>query len=42
MIYAFFDQVTNIITSSLEGDGGVLWSLLIMTLILSVLSARGW
>jgi len=42
MIYAFFDQVTNIITSSLEGDGGVLWSLLLMTLILSVLSARGW
>jgi hypothetical protein len=42
MTYAFFDQVANIITSSLEGDGGVLWSLLLMVLVLSVLSARGW
>jgi hypothetical protein len=40
-IYDFFRRITYIITSSLEGEGGLLWSLLLLVLILSVLSTRG-
>jgi hypothetical protein len=40
-IYGFWRKIANIITSSLEGEGGLLWSLLLLTLILSVLSTRG-
>jgi hypothetical protein len=40
-IYEFFRRIANIITSSLEGEGGLLWSLLLLALILSVLSSRG-
>jgi len=39
-IYAFFRRIANIITSSLEGEGGLLWSLLLLALILSVLSTQ--
>jgi hypothetical protein len=39
-IYDFFCRIAEIITSSLEGEGGILWSLLLLALILSVLSAR--
>jgi hypothetical protein len=41
-IYDFFHQVANIITSSLEGEGGLLWSFLLLALILSVLFSHGW
>ena len=37
-IYGFFRRITDIITSSLEGEGGLLWSLLLVVLILSFLS----
>jgi len=40
-LYDFFRRIANIITSSLEGEGGLLWSLLLLALILSVLSTRG-
>lgn len=39
-IYGFFRRIADIITSSLEGEGGLLWSLLLLALILSVLSTR--
>jgi hypothetical protein len=40
-LYRSFKWVTDLITSSLEGDGGVLWSLLLLALILSVVSTIG-
>jgi hypothetical protein len=40
-IYDFFRRIADIITSSLEGEGGLLWSLLLLALILSVLSTLG-
>ncbi len=40
-IYEFWRRIAGIITSSLEGEGGLLWSLLLLTLILSVLSTQG-
>jgi len=40
-VYDFFRRIADIITSSLEGEGGLLWSLLVLALILSVLSTRG-
>ncbi|MGD0610106.1 MAG: hypothetical protein ABSB41_01220 [Anaerolineales bacterium] len=40
-LYRFLEQIVNTITSSLEGDGGILWSLLILVLILSLLSTLG-
>ena len=40
-LYRIFHEIANIITSSLEGEGGLLWSLLILALILSVLSTWG-
>ena len=40
-LYRFFHEIADIITSSLEGEGGLLWSLLILALILSVLSTWG-
>ena len=41
VIYDFFRRIAGIITSSLEGEGGLLWSLLLLTLILSVLFTQG-
>jgi hypothetical protein len=39
-VYGFFRRIADIITSSLEGEGGVIWSLLLLALILSVLSTQ--
>jgi hypothetical protein len=40
-LYRSIKWVTDLITSSLEGEGGVLWSLLLLALILSVVSTIG-
>lgn len=40
-LYNLLRRIADIITGSLEGDGGLLWSLLILVLILSILSTRG-
>lgn len=40
-MYDFFRRIADVITSSLEGEGGLLWSLMLLALILSVLSTRG-
>jgi hypothetical protein len=37
-IYRFLGQVSTVITSTLEGDGGVLWSFVILILVLSLLT----
>jgi hypothetical protein len=37
-IYRLFAAVAGLINSLLEGEGGILWSLLLMVLILSILS----
>jgi hypothetical protein len=36
-----FEGLTRIITSTLEGEGGIFWSILLLVLLLSLLSARG-
>jgi hypothetical protein len=38
-IYRLLGQVSNVITSTLEGDGGVLWSFVILVLVLSLLTS---
>ena len=40
-IYRVFVAVAGLVTSLLEGEGGILWSLLLMVLILSILSMSG-
>jgi hypothetical protein len=40
-LFRFFHEIADIITSSLEGEGGLLWSLLLLALILSILSTWG-
>ena len=40
-LYNFFRRIADVITGSLEGDGGLLWSFLLLVLILSILSTRG-
>jgi hypothetical protein len=40
VVYDFFYRIFHAITSSLEGEGGVLWSLLLLALILSVLFTK--
>lgn len=35
-IYRFLGRVSNVITGALEGDGGILWSFLLLVLILSL------
>ena len=37
-IYNFLRMIANVITAALEGEGGLLWSFLLLVLILSVLS----
>jgi hypothetical protein len=37
-VYRFLGQIASLITSMLEGEGGILWSLLLLVLILSILS----
>ncbi|MGZ6347664.1 MAG: hypothetical protein ACXWNC_08895, partial [Anaerolineales bacterium] len=39
-IYEFFCRVAETITSSLEGEGGLLWSLLLLALLLSIFSTQ--
>jgi hypothetical protein len=39
-VYGFFCRIAEIITSSLEGEGGLLWSLLLLALLLSILSTQ--
>ncbi len=41
VFYDFFYRIAGLLTSSLEGEGGLLWSLLLLALILSVLSTQG-
>lgn len=38
-LYRFLENITRIITNTLEGDGGVFWSFLLLVLILSLLSS---
>jgi hypothetical protein len=40
-LYSLFRRIADVITGSLEGDGGLLWSFLLLVLILSILSTRG-
>ena len=40
-LYNFLHRVADILTGSLEGEGGLLWSFLLLVLILSILSTRG-
>jgi hypothetical protein len=40
-LYNFFNRLSDIVTSSLEGEGGLLWSLLLLVLIISILSTSG-
>jgi hypothetical protein len=40
-LFIFFRRIADIITGSLEGEGGLLWSFLLLVLILSILSTRG-
>jgi hypothetical protein len=40
-IYKIFLWITGVITSSLEGEGGLLWTFLLLVLILSILSSQG-
>ncbi len=39
-VYDFLCRIAEIITSSLEGEGGLLWSLLLLALLLSILSTQ--
>jgi hypothetical protein len=40
-LYNLFRRIADVVTGSLEGDGGLLWSFLLLVLILSILSTRG-
>jgi hypothetical protein len=40
-IYNILRRIADVITSSLEGEGGLLWSFLLLVLILSLLATRG-
>ncbi len=40
-IFNFFNRIADVFTSSLEGEGGLLWSFLLLVIIISVLSTRG-
>lgn len=40
-LYEYFHRISEVITSSLEGEGGLLWSLLLLVLIISLLSTVG-
>lgn len=41
IVFRFFHGIADMISSSLEGEGGLLWSLTLLALILSVLSTWG-
>jgi len=38
-VYRLLGQISNVISSTLEGDGGVLWSFVILVLVLSLLTS---
>lgn len=40
-LYNFLRRIADVLTGSLEGEGGLLWSFLLLVLILSILSTRG-
>jgi hypothetical protein len=40
-LFGVLRSITDLVTSSLEGDGGLLWSLTLIAVILSVLSTWG-
>jgi hypothetical protein len=40
-LYTLVRRIADVITGSLEGDGGLLWSFLLLVLILSILSTQG-
>ncbi len=40
-IFNLIQRATDLFTASLEGEGGLLWSFLILVLIVSILSTRG-
>jgi hypothetical protein len=40
-VYDRFHSLANLVTNSLEGEGGVLWSLLLLVLVVSILSTLG-
>jgi hypothetical protein len=40
-VYALFRRIADVVTGFLEGDGGLLWSFLLLVLILSILSTSG-
>jgi hypothetical protein len=39
-LYNFLRRLTDAVTTALEGEGGLLWSLLLLILVLSILSTR--
>jgi hypothetical protein len=41
-LYNFLQIITNVITAALEGEGGLLWSFLLLVLILSILSTNSY
>jgi hypothetical protein len=41
ILFTLFRRIADVITGSLEGDGGLLWSFLLLVLILSILSTQG-
>ena len=40
-LFSFIRRITETLTATLEGDTGLLWSLLLLALIISVLTSRG-
>ncbi len=40
-VVRFLERLASLITSTLEGEGGIFWSILLLVLILSLLSAGG-
>jgi hypothetical protein len=40
-LYNFFRRIADVVTGALEGEGGLLWSFLLLVLIISILSTRG-
>jgi len=41
IVFGIFRHIAEVITSSLEGEGGLLWSLLLLALVLSILAVSG-
>ena len=41
VVYGLFRRIADVVIGFLEGDGGLLWSFLLLVLILSIFSTRG-